>query len=228
MTFYLVMNIIKLWYVLFYLWYMDTYIPDELLDNINQLIEAWRYEDAIDEANKILIRDPKNEQALLIVTDILYRQWDMEWADRAVTFLNSMKKDEPLWLYIKWLLEMEKNNWKEARSYLRKAMQLTNSENYEIIRCYGLSEYWYGNREKWRNYLRKAFKQNSLDAEVVYNIIQLAILDEDYEESSEMVEFFYKNHEDLKVVDKPLVWYDKKVALFEKFIKSKILDFKKR
>jgi hypothetical protein len=31
---------------------------------------------------------------------------------------------------------MEKNNWKDARSYLKKAMQLTNGENHEIIRCY--------------------------------------------------------------------------------------------
>jgi hypothetical protein len=35
--------------------------------------------------------------------------------------------------------------------------------------------------------LRKAFKLNCLDAEVLYNIIQLAILDEDYDESDEMI-----------------------------------------
>ena len=43
---------------------------------------------------------------------------------------------------------MEKNNWKEARSHFKKAMQITDGKNYEIVRCYGLSEYWYGNREK--------------------------------------------------------------------------------
>ena len=119
---------------------------------------------------------------------------------------------------------MERNNWKEARSYLKKAMQLTNWENHEIIRCYGLSEYWYGNREKWRGFLKKAFKQNCYDAEVIYNIIQLSILDEDYDESKEMIAFFHEHHPELKVVDKPIGWYDKKIALFEKYIMWKKMD----
>ena len=202
---------------------MDTYIPEEILDEISQLSNEWKYNEAISIVNGILARDPKNEQALLMITDILYRQGDMEWADKAVSFLNSTKKDDPLWLYVKGLLEMERNNWKEARSYLKKAMQITNWENYEIIRCYWLSEYRYGNREKWRELLKKVFKQNSLDAELIYNIIQLAILDEDYAESVEMINFFNHHHWELKVVDKPLAWYDKKVALFEKF-----LDWKNR
>ena len=197
---------------------MDTYIPDELEKEIIQLAESWNYDEAISKVNKILARDPKNEQALLMITDIQYRQWNMDWADKAVTFLNSTKKDDPLWLYVKGLLEMEKNNRKEARSYLKKAMQVTNWENHEIIRCYGLSEYRYGNREKGREFLRKAFKLNCLDAEVLYNIIQLAILDEDYDESDEMIWFFHDHHSELKIVDKPLEWYDKKIALFEKFV----------
>jgi hypothetical protein len=69
--------------------------------------------------------------------------------------------------------------------------------------------------------LRKAFKQNSLDAEVIYNIIQLSILDEDYEESEEMISFYHDNHAGLKIVDKPIEWYDKKIALFEKYIRGK-------
>ncbi len=197
---------------------MDKYIPEEVLDEITKLTDEWKYDEAIEMVNKILTRDPKNEQALLMIADIQYRQGNMDWADKAVTFLNSTKKDDPLWLYVKGLLEMEKNNWKDARSYLKKAMQITNWENHEIVRCYGLSEYWYGNREKWRDYLKKAFKQDCLDAEVLYNVIQLAILDEDYDESSEMIHFFHDHHWELKIVDKPLEWYDKKIALFEKFM----------
>ena len=197
---------------------MDKYIPEEVLDEIADLTDKWKYGEAIEMVNKILTRDPKNEQALLMIADIQYRQGNMDWADKAVTFLNSTKKDDPLWLYVKWLLEMEKNNWKEARSYLKKAMQITNWENHEIVRCYWLSEYRYGNREKWRDFLRKAFNQDSLDAEVIYNIIQLSILDEDYEESEEMISYYYDNHAGLKIVDKPIEWYDKKIALFEKYL----------
>ena len=200
---------------------MDTYIPEEILDNVCKLADEWKYDEAIKLVNNILARDPKNEQALLMITDLLYRQGNMEWADKAVNFLNHTKKDDPLWLYVKGLLEMERNNWKDARLYLKKAMELTNGENHEIVRCYGLSEYRYGNREKWRDFLKKAFKQNCLDAEVVYNIIQLSILDEDYTESVEMIEFFNQHHSELKVVDKTLDWYDKKVALFEKFLEWK-------
>jgi hypothetical protein len=66
--------------------------------------------------------------------------------------------------------------------------------------------------------LRKAFKQDPLDAEVIYNIIQLSILDEDYEESKEMIAYYRSNHMGLKIVDKPIEWYDKKIALFEKYL----------
>ena len=97
-------------------------------------------------------------------------------------------------------------------------MELTNWENHEIIRCYWLSEYWYGNREKWRDFLRKAFRQDCLDAQIIHDIIQLSMLDEDYDESNEMISFFHEHHSELKIVDKPLEWYDKKIALFEKFM----------
>ncbi len=200
---------------------MSKYIPTEILDRVHKLADEWQYDEAIKIVNQILSDDPKNEQALLMITDIQYRKWNMDWADKAVTFLNSTKKDDPLWLYVKGLLEMEKNNRKEARTYLKKAMQITNWENHEIIRCYWLSEYRYGNREKWRDFLRKAFKQNSLDAEVIYNIIQLAILDEDYEESIKMISYFHKHHEELQVVDKSIWWYDKKILLFEKYLSWK-------
>lgn len=197
------------------------YIPEEILDDINTLAEKGNYDEAIWMVNQILARDPKNEDALLMVADVLYRQWNIDGADKAVDFLNYTKKDDPLWLYIKWLLEMEKNNRKEACSYLKKAMKLTNNENYEIVRCYGLSEYRYWNREKWRDLLKQAFKHNSLDAEVIYNIIQLSILDGDYEESQEMTHYYYDNRANLKTVDKPIEWYDKKIALFDKFMKWK-------
>jgi len=43
---------------------------------------------------------------------------------------------------------MEKNNRLEAKKYLQRALVLTEAKNHEIVRCYGLCEYWYGNREK--------------------------------------------------------------------------------
>ncbi|MBO7505709.1 hypothetical protein J6T66_06405 [bacterium] len=53
---------------------MDTYIPEELEKEILQLAESGKYDEAISLVNKILSRDPTNEQALLMVTDIQYRK----------------------------------------------------------------------------------------------------------------------------------------------------------
>lgn len=200
---------------------MSTYVAPEIFEEIQKLTESWKYDEALRVVNEILSHDPKNEDALLLVADILYRQWDIQWADKAINFLNALKKNDPLALYIKWLLEMEKNNRKEARAYMKKAMWLTNEDNHEIIRCYWLCEYWYWNREKWRNYLDKAFQKNSLDAEVIYNIIQLSILEEDFKEAEKKVKYYYENHENLKTVDKTISRYDSKIQMFDKLIVSK-------
>lgn len=202
---------------------MSYYIPEQLLDEIEQLKESGKFDEAIRVVNTILSKDPSNEDALLQIADIQYRRGEITKADKAVDFLNAQKKNDPLGLYIKGILEMEKNNRKEAREFLKKALDLTNGDNHEILRCYGLCEYWYGNREKGLGYLRNAFSMNSRDAEVIYNLIQLYMLEHNYTRAQEMIVFFYKYHEELKVVDKPIERYDKKIALFEKFLKTQHL-----
>jgi DNA-binding SARP family transcriptional activator len=57
---------------------MDKYIPEEVLDEIAKLTEQGKYDEAIEMVNRILTRDPKNEQALLMIADIQYRQGNME------------------------------------------------------------------------------------------------------------------------------------------------------
>ena len=202
---------------------MADYIPEQLLDEIEQLKDSGKFDEAIRVVNTILARDPSNEDALLQIADIQYRKGEINKADKAVDFLNATKKNDPLGLYIKGILEMEKNNRKEAREYLQKALALTNGDNHEIIRCYGLCEYRYGNREKGLNYLKDAFAMNSRDAEVVYNLIQLYMLEHTYTKAKEMIEFFYAHHAEMKVVDKTIERYDKKIALFEKFLKNQHL-----
>ena len=201
-----------------------VYIPEELIDEIEELKELWKYDEAIRIVNSILMRDPKNEDAILQIADIQYRKWEISKADKAVDFLNAQKNNnDPLGLYIKWLLEMEKNNWKDARKYLLKAMEMTNASNHEILRCYGLCEYWYGNREKGLSFLKDAFVIDNKDAEVVYNLIQLYILEQEYKKAQEMISYFNKNKDSLKFVDKELDFYQTKISLFEKFIKAKKL-----
>lgn len=201
-----------------------VYIPEELIDEIEELKELWKYDEAIRIVNSILARDPKNEDAILQIADIQYRKGEIGKADKAVDFLNAQKNNnDPLWLYIKGLLEMEKNNWKDARKYLLKAMEMTNASNHEILRCYGLCEYWYGNREKGLSFLKDAFVIDNKDAEVVYNLIQLYILEQEYKKAQEMIAYFNKNKSSLKFVDKEVDFYQSKISLFEKFIKAKKL-----
>ena len=201
-----------------------VYIPEELIDEIEELKELWKYDEAIRLVNSILMRDPKNEDAILQIADIQYRKWEIGKADKAVDFLNAQKNNnDPLGLYIKGLLEMEKNNWKDARKYLLKAMEMTNASNHEILRCYGLCEYWYGNREKGLSFVKDAFAIDNKDAEVVYNLIQLYILEQEYKKAQEMIAYFNKNKSSLKFVDKEVDFYQSKISLFEKFIKAKKL-----
>ncbi len=200
---------------------MNSYIPEQLLDEIEQLKELNKFDEAMKKINSILVRDPSNEDALLQLTDIQYRQWEIGKAAKAIDFLNAKKNHEdPLWLYIKWVLEMEKNNWIDAKKYLRRALELTKAENHEIIRCYGLCEYWYWNREKWVNLLKDSFFINNKDAEVIYNLIEIYILEQKYKKAKNMITYFYKNHKNLQTIDKDLNYYENKIALFNKFIKT--------
>jgi len=128
---------------------MPTYIPDSLLEEIEQLKDLGKFDEAIRKVNTILFKDPHNEDALLQVTDIQYRKGEIGKASKAIDFLNAKKNNnDPLVLYIKGVLEMEKNHRMEAKKFLQKALELTKAENHEILRCYGLCEYRYGNREK--------------------------------------------------------------------------------
>ena len=201
-----------------------VYIPDSLIDEIEELKELGKFDEAIQKVNKILTRDPHNEDAILQIADIQFRKGAIDKADKAVDFLNAQKKNnDPLGLYIKGLLEMEKNNWKEGRKYLSKAMEMTNATNHEILRCYGLCEYWYGNRSKGVWYLKDAFSIDNKDAEVIYNLIQIYILEQEYKEAQQLISYFNKYQDSLKFVDKQLAFYQNKISLFEKFIKAKKL-----
>lgn len=203
---------------------MSSYIPESLIDEIEQLKELGNFDEAMRKINSILFKDPNNEDALLQVTDIQYRKWDISKATKAIDFLNAKNKNnDPMWLYIKWVLEMEKNHRLEAKKYFQQALVLTKAENHEIIRCYGLCEYRYGNREKGLNFLRDAFTLNNKDTEIVYNLIEIYILEHKYKKAKDMIKYFYNNREKLQTIDKTIDFYEYKIWLFEKFIKTQNL-----
>lgn len=199
---------------------MIKYIPESLMNEVEELKDLWKFDEAMRLVNWILSDNPSNEDALLQVADIQYRKWEIGKATKAIDFLNSKKNNEdPLWLYIKWILEMEKNNWKSAREYLQKALLVTNAENHEILRCYWLCEYWYWNREKWLNFLKDSFALNDKDAEVIFNLIEIYILEHKYEKANTLIKYYNKNHDNLITIDKDIEHYDNRIHLFEEFMK---------
>lgn len=203
---------------------MTSYIPESVIDEVEELKKLWQFDKAMRIINSILSDNPNNEDALLQVADIQYRQWEIWKATKAIDFLNSKKNNEdPLWLYIKGILEMEKNHRKDARKYLQEALVLTNAENHEIMRSYGLCEYWYGNREKWVDLLKDSFTLNNKDAEVIFNLIEIYILEHKYTKAKNMIKYYHKNHQDLITIDKDIEQYDNKINLFEEFIKTQLV-----
>ncbi len=203
---------------------MTSYIPESVIDEVEELKKIEKFDEAMRIVNSILSKNPNNEDALLQVADIQYRQWEIWKATKAIDFLNSKKNNEdPLWLYIKGILEMEKNQRKDARKYLQEALVLTNAENHEIMRCYGLCEYWYGNREKGLNLIKDSFILNNKDAEVIFNLIEIYILEHKYTKAKNMIKYYYKNHKDLITIDKDIQHYDNKINLFEEFVKTQLM-----
>lgn len=197
----------------------SSYIPDSVIDEIEELKELGKFDEAMRIINSFLTKNPKNEDALLQVADIQYRNGEISKATKAIDFLNAQKNNEdPLGLYIKGVLEMEKNNWFDAKKYLQKALQFTETNNHEIMRCYWLCEYWYGNREKWLDLLKESFTMQNKDAEVIYNLIEIYMLEQKYREAQKMIVYFYKHYEKLQTIDKGIDFYDHKIALFEKYI----------
>jgi len=208
---------------------MSSYIPESLIDEVEELKKIQKRDEAMRIINSILSKNPNNEDALLQVADIQYRQGEIWKATKAIDFLNSKKNNEdPLWLYIKGILEMEKNHRKNAKKYLQEALVLTNAENHEIMRCYGLCEYWYGNREKGIDLLKDSFTLNNKDAEVIFNLVEIYMLEHKYTKAKNMIKYYYKNHKKLITIDKDIEHYDNKINLFEEFVKTQLIFDQKK
>lgn len=196
------------------------YIPESFRDELESLKKEGKFEEALKKVNHILINDPTDENALLQVVDIEYRRGELDKAGKPVDFLMYTNEKDPMYFYIKGVLEMEKNNWYDAKKFFQQAIIMTNFENHEILRCYGLCEYWYGNREKGVSFLQQAFDLHNTDAEVIYNLIEIYLLEFDYKRARRMIRYFYDKHEKLETFDKEIGFYDAKVALFSKFVEQ--------
>lgn len=195
------------------------FLADSQISTIDTYVQAWKYDDAISYINNFLVNDPTNDELLLMIADTQYKKWEIGKASKAIDFLNDQADHkDPMGLYVKWVLEMERNHRKEARAFLLKAMETLYKDNHEIMRCYGLSEYRYGNREKGLQQLEHAHDLHIYDAEIVYNLIELYLLEKKYRKANELITFFDENKEDLEIYDKKLSFYESKMKLFSAYL----------
>ena len=68
--------------------------------------------------------------------------------------------------------------------------------------------------------MEQAFDLHQYDAEIIYNLIELYLLERRYSDASSMISYYHKIHDELETFDKDISYYDYKIALFEKFVSS--------
>lgn len=199
---------------------LDRTMVDMWLEQVEQLKQQGKYGEALKIANKVLTKDPSNKEALFQVADIQYRQWEITRAEKPIDFLLQGNNDDAMSFYVKGVLEMEKTHRNQAKKYLRKAVNLLEEENPEVMRCYGLCEYWSGNREGGLQYLRKAFDINDSDAEIILNLIEVLILEKKNGLAQKYIKHYHNSKEELQFFDRDGDYYDQKIRIFEEYVRT--------
>ncbi len=196
-----------------------SYVQPWFFDQIQDLKADWNYDEALKRVNSILCNDPNNKDALFEIADILYLKWDISSAEKPIDFMLNKKWDDPMGFYVKGVLEMEKTNWNIAKKFFKKAVSMSSEDNPEILRCYWLCEYWLGNREKGMDFLNSAFNASEqLDAEIIYNLVEINLLEHNYESVSYYIDFYNKNRDKLNCFEKDISFYDEKISLFKNYL----------
>ncbi len=195
-------------------------IPEPLLAKIEAYKKAWKFKDALKVVNTVLTKNPSDKEALFQVADIEYRQGEIKRAEKPIDFLLQGAKEDAMSHYVKGVLEMEKTQWVKAKEYFKTALQLMHEDNPEIMRCYGLCEYWSGNREDGIEYLRKALLANKLDAEIILNLIEVLILEKERVEARKYIDHYEKYKPKLQYFDRDLSYYDDKIRIFTDYVEE--------
>jgi len=197
---------------------------DPKLNQIEELKDQGKLDEAILLANQMLAKDPRNKDALFQIADIEYRRGEIGRAEKPIDFLLKWSGDDAMSFYIKGVLEMEKTNWQQAKKNFMKALEMIKEENPEILRCYGLCEYWLGHRQEGMAHLQRAYEGNNIDPEIILNLIEVSILEELWSEAQEYVAQFHKHAWNMNFFDRTREYYDEKIILFETYIATHVND----
>jgi hypothetical protein len=69
-------------------------------------------------------------------------------------------------------------------------------------------------------FVEQAYDLNNLDAEVIYNLIELYLLEKRYKKAKTMIQYYFKKQKKIMTFDKSKEYYDNKINLFKEFIQK--------
>jgi len=192
-------------------------------NDIQKVRDTKSLDEAIQLANQYLMSDPTNEEALLQLVDIYYVKGELEKAEKPVNFLlqaNNPSIDKTMLYYIKAVISVDKTLWDDARKYIRLALK-DNPKNPEFLRIYGLSEFWSGNKSKWFEILKQSLENGSLDAEILLDLVSMAMKMQDFDSAMEYVNVYFKYRAKLKFFSNPSNYYDGRMKTYKDFLIEK-------
>ena len=67
-------------------------------------------------------------------------------------------------------------------------------------------------------HLERAHDLHRYDAEIIYNMVELSLLEKKYRKASELINFFHENKDDLEIYDKKMSFYESKMKIFSAYI----------
>ncbi len=91
-----------------------SYIHEQVLDQIDQLKKEGKFDAALKLVNRYLVDDPSNQTLLMEIADIHYRTGELDKSAKPVDFLLSQNPNDPMNLYIKGIIEMDKRVSQES------------------------------------------------------------------------------------------------------------------
>lgn len=196
-------------------------IPQQVLENLESLKESGKYKDALALANSYLVKNPGNKEALYQVADIEYRLGKLSKSEKPIDYLIASDPKDAMGWYLKGVLCMEKTEREEAKKHFKKAVKLLEDENNpEMMRCLALSEYRSGNKEQGLQLMHQAFEENSKDAEIILNLVELYIMQGQLTQARVFIEHYFNYSRDIMFFDKDQSYYDSKLAIFDEYISS--------
>jgi hypothetical protein len=69
-------------------------------------------------------------------------------------------------------------------------------------------------------YVMKAFDANQKDAEIILNLVEITILEKQWNKAKLYIKHYLKHKDELQFFDRKQVYYDEKIRIFQEYVES--------